>query len=538
MRGTRLVVGVLAACTALGGAVTSAPAVEEASAASVWAITGARIVTMAGAPLAAGTVVIRDGLIDAVGPAVKVPADAEVVDGTGLTVTPALIDAFADALLKLPERPAPPTSPEAATDQQRGLTPHRRAWEYVVLGKATLAKYHAVGIATVQVVPTAGLLPGQTAVLSLSTEDVTSATLRREAALAVTFTPGAGYPNSLMGVMAFLRQAFLDAAHYDAHLARWTAAPSGVPRPVYDARAEILARAVSGALPVVFLCKNQHDISRALRLAEEFRLAAVVADAGGEAFRVVPALQRARVPVLAAVTFKAPPSAIWSQKTEADRQRAENELYPAGPAQLAAAGVRFAFASLGCDSPHAFLAGVRTAVAAGLPAERALRALTADAATILGVGRLLGTIETGKIANLVVSEGDILAEGSKVRFVFADGRRFVVKERKLGEGEAPTVNVTGRWELAVERGMGAGTTVTVTFSQEESSLSGTYTTSRGSVEFADGEVAGNQIAFEVTMSFAGRTIDLFVTGTVEGDTIRGTVTTARSSNPFTAKRIP
>jgi len=505
---------------------------------NVWAITGARIVTMAGPPVEGGTVVIRDGLVEAVGRSVAVPADAEVVDGAGLTVAPGFIDACSEALLKLPDRPAPPTGGAPATDEQRGLTPDRHAWEYAILGKATLAKHHAVGITAALAVPGAGLLPGQASLLALSSEDRLQAILLRDAALVVTFSPGAGYPNSLMGVMAFLRQELLDAAHYGAHAARWAADPRGVPRPTFDRRRELLARAAAGSLPVVFICRNQHDIRRALSLRDEFHLTAVVADAGGEAFRVLPELRRARVPVLVSVTYRAPATATWSQRGEDERRRAEQELYPTNARQLAEAGVPFAFASLGSDTPEAFIAGVRRAVEAGLGVERALRALTADAAGIVGAGAFLGTIEAGKIANLVVSDGPPLRPDAKLKLVFADGRRFAMKERKLKDAEAPTVNVTGRWELSVERGMGADTKSVVTFTQEESSLSGTYSTPRGDADFTDGEVAGNQIAFEVSLTLGGRSFDLFVTGTVEGDTIRGTVSTARSSNPFTARRIP
>jgi hypothetical protein len=329
-----------------------------------------------------------------------------------------------------------------------------------------------------------------------------------------------------------------DAAHYGMHASRWAASPQGIPRPTFNARHEVLARAASGTLPVIFVCRNQHDIRRALSLRAELELRAVIADLGGEAFRIVPEIRQSGVAVLASVTYKAPSSAVWSQQADADKQTAEARLYPANAKALADAGVPFAFASLGTDTPEAFMSGVRKAVEAGLPAGRALRALTIDAAAITGTGKVLGTIEAGKIANLTVTEGELFGENGRVTLVFADGRRFPIKEPTLKDAAAPTVNVTGRWELTMERGMGAGTKSVVTFTQEESSLSGTYGSWRGDVDFTDGEVAGNQIAFELSLAYAGRSIEMFVTGTVEGDTIRGTVTTARASNPFTARRTP
>jgi hypothetical protein len=506
---------------------------------AVWAITGCRVLTMTGPPIENGTVLVRDGLIEAVGASVTVPGDAEIVDGKGLTVYPGLIDALGDGLLKMPERKPPQRSSSGQySDEERGITPQLHAWEYATLGKAVLAKHHALGILAVHAMPTTGVLPGQAALLSLSSEDKRDAVLLRDTALGLTFTPGPGYPNSLMGVPAFIRQEMADAAYYAMQVNRWTASPSGIPRPAYDARYETEARAAEGKQPVVFVCRNQHDIRRALRLQAELKLNAIIADRGGEAFRALPEIKKAGARVLLSVTMKAPSSALCAQQTDDDRQKAEKTVYPTNAKQLADAGVTFAFASLGSDSPEAFVANVKKAIEAGLPADRALRALTADAAALLGAGKLLGTIEAGKIANLVVSEGEPFGKDAKVKLVFADGKRFALKERKLKDGERPTVSVTGRWEITQERGMGAGMKSTVSFTQEESSLTGTFTSMRGEVEFTGGEVAGNQIAFELSMSFGGRSIEMFVTGTVEGDTIRGSITTARGSNPFTAKRIP
>jgi imidazolonepropionase-like amidohydrolase len=528
-----LLPGVALACLA------SAANAEEPGLHRVWAVTGAKVVTMIGPPLEAGTVVIRDGLIEAVGIGIAVPADAEVIDGKGLSVYPGLIDALGESLLKMPERKAPQRSSSGQySEEERGLTPLLHAWEHANLGKAALSKHHNLGITAAQVMPTAGLLPGQAAVLSLSNEDKRAAVLLRDTALGVTFTPGLGYPNSLFGVVAFIRQEMADATFYGLASTRWASNPVGVLRPEYNARYELEAKAASGQLPVIFVCANQHDIRRALRLASELKLNALIADRGGEAFRALPELRKAGARVLVSVTYKAPSSALWSQQADEDKQKAEKELYPSNAKQLNEAGVPFAFASLGSDSPEALIAGVKKAVEAGLPAERALQVMTIDAARLLGASKLLGTIEVGKVANLVVTEGELLGKNAKVKVVFADGTRFAIKERKLKDGDKPTVNVTGRWELTQERGMGAGMKSTVSFTQEEASLSGTFTSMLGSIDFSDGEVAGNQIAFELSLSFGGRSMEMFVSGTVEGDTIRGTVTTGRGSNPFTAKRLP
>ncbi|MCP4900135.1 MAG: amidohydrolase family protein, partial [bacterium] len=507
---------------------------------STWAITGARIVTMAGPDIDGGTVVIRDGLFTAVGDAtVEVPADAETIDGTGLTLYPGLIDALGDGILKMPERKPAGRKPSSEyTDAEKGITPEFHAWEYAQLGKATLSKHHAAGIAAVQAMPSYGLVPGQAAVLCLSTEEKTEALLERDSALGLTFSPGPGYPNSLIGVMAFIRQEMMDVSYYAMHNHRWESEPVGLRRPVFNPKYELLKQAADGKQSVIFVCNNQNDIRRALRLSEELELDMIIADQGGEAFRVIEEIKAAQAKLLVSVTFKAPGSAVWSQQTDADRKKAEEELYPKNAKILADAGIEFAFASLGSGGPKEFVENVGKAVQAGLAQERAVRAMTVDAASLLGVNDVLGTLEVGKIANLVVAEGELFTEEAKLKFVFADGKRFEVKDPKLAEGDAPTVNVSGRWEIKMEGGMAAGQTSLATFTQEESSLSGSMNMMDRQVEFSEGTVAGNEIAFEMALSFGSRSFDLFFTGTVEGDTIRGSITTPMGAIPYSAKRIP
>jgi hypothetical protein len=163
--------------------------------------------------------------------------------------------------------------------------------------------------------------------------------------------------------------------------------------------------------------------------------------------------------------------------------------------------------------------------------------LTVDAASFFGVERALGTIEAGKIANLVISQGDPLLKESKVKYVFADGIKFDMKEKKAEEGEKPTVNVSGKWEVTTEGGMGMKYTLELT--QEEATLSGKRITQYGQDEFTDGTVSGNQISFTISISAMGRMVDIYISGVVEGDTINGTISFgAMGSAEFTGKRIP
>ncbi len=506
----------------------------------VWAVKDCRIVTQAGAPIENGTIVIRDGLIESVGATVSAPTDAEVIDGNGLTVYPGLIDSLGSALLKLPEREFDQTKVLTGqyTDEDRGINPDLKAFELFEISKSTLEKYHKAGITAAQVLPERGVFSGQAAIFSLGGTEKNANIILRDTCLGVGFSVSnfMVYPSSLMGVVAMIRQELTDASYFDMHNTRWKREISGIPRPEYDRKQELLSDYAAARKPVVFFTRNQNDIRRALGLAEELKLDYFICDLGNEAFRVIPELKEAKARIFLPLTFKVPGTSIHAQKGRALKNEAEKELYAKNPALIAEAGIPFTFTSLGTDDPGSFLEGIRKAVENGLPQEKALDALTAGAAEFLGLTKALGTIESGKIANLVLLEGEILAKDAKVKHVFADGKYFEIKEPEVKDGKQPTVNVTGRWEISIEE---AGLKLTVDFVQEEASLGGKLTTPFGIFDFSGGTVSGNELYFEMNISVGGQDIDLYFTGVVEDDRMTGTVVQgAEQSAEFTAKRIP
>jgi len=506
----------------------------------VWAVKDCRVVTPGKPALPKATVIIRDGLIESVGPNVVIPADAEVIDGSKLTLHPGLIDGLGQSLLKLPEEKFDQARFYTGefTDKDRGLTPELKAFDFAVLGKSTLEKYHKLGLTAVLAIPAKGVFSGQASLFSLSSEDKNKALLLKDTWLGLGYAPASFmvYPNSLMGVVALLRQQFADASYYGLNASLWTKAPKGLGRPAYDARLDILKDFASGQKPVVFFCNNQHDILRSLELAAELKLDYFLCDLGSEAQMLVPELKKAKARVLCTVAFKAPATSLHSQMGKAEKEKAEKELYPKNAAVLAGAGIPFAFSSLGTDDPKSFMEGVQKAVEAGLSPDKALEALTVTPAAFLGLDKALGAVEAGQIANLVLIEGDPLAKDPKVKYVFADGHMFDFTKPAAAEGEKPTVNVSGRWELSMPE---ASLTLTADFTQEEGSLSGKMTTPYGVFDFTGGTVSADQIFFELNFSVAGQDIDLYFSATVTGDTMRGTaVQGTQGSTEFTGKRNP
>jgi imidazolonepropionase-like amidohydrolase len=221
---------------------------------------------------------------------------------------------------------------------------------------------------------------------------------------------GRGYPNSLMGTIAFVRQSFLDAQHQRAAEERYARAKAAhMTRPSYDPTLAALQPALNGQLPVAFEANAAREILRVLDFAQEFKLNPIVTGAG-EAHEVTAQLKARNARVIYNLNYPTRSRALPPDADETLRALQARVNAPKVPAALAKAGVPFAFSSAGLRDPRDFVRNAGRAVREGLPADAAIRALTIDAAQIAGAADRLGSLEHGKIANLLVTEGDLFDE--------------------------------------------------------------------------------------------------------------------------------
>jgi hypothetical protein len=292
----------------------------QQSAVDIYAITGARIVTVSGPVIERGTLVIRNGLIQSVGANVAAPADARVIDGTGLTVYPGLIDAYTSLGIQQPTsqgaRPAgaagvavaqaaPSTTQQASQfsslnpTQPVGLQPEVQAVDYVRPGGAEIEAARSAGITAALTSPREGIFMGQSALVNLAGTTTTEMTLRSPVAMHVGFTPlRAGvYPASLLGVFSALRQMLLDAERLRIANLIYEKSPRGLRRPEQDRSLVALFPVLTRDMPVVMLANTEREIRRAVDLAEEFNLRLIIAG-GAESWKAADRLRERNVPVL------------------------------------------------------------------------------------------------------------------------------------------------------------------------------------------------------------------------------------------------
>ena len=521
-----------------------------------YAITNARIVTVSGPAIERGTVVVRDGLIAAVGANVAAPPDARAIDGTGLTVYPGLIDA--STALGIP-RPTPAPTPAGGggfpglfgqsqpsatapnSSQPPGLQPEVAAADVIRPGGTEIEAARNAGITAAQTAPRGNVFLGQSALVNLAGDTPQQMLVRSPVALYVGLTPlgGGQYPGSLMGVFSTVRQMLLDARRYREANELYERNPRGMRRPAQDRSLAALLPVLARQMPVVFQAEREREISRALDLAQEFNLQLVI-NGGREAHRVADRLKALNVPVLLSLNF---PRRTAAPSPEADpeplrilRERVEA---PKTAGRLAAAGVRFAFQSGGMTQMNDFLANAARAVEHGLARDEALRALTLRPAEILGVSQQLGSVEVGKIANLTVTRGDIFDRNRRIAHVFIDGRPVDLRPAATATGGT---NVAGTWTLNVNLGGSAQSefTVTLILQQQGDRLTGSLQGPLGSGQVASGTLAGADINFTVPVTLPGpasQTTDAQFSGTVSGNEMRGSVQlVGRGPGTFTGTR--
>lgn len=546
--------GALALATSLPsalGAQIGRPGVAPARPA-VYAITNARVVPVSGSEIARGTVVVRDGLIAAVGPSdrTRPPADARVIDGSGLTVYPGFIDARTSLGIPAPSAQrgggqgamaamfggGTQQQGESAAPNSRypaGLQPEVNAIELVRIEDDPFEGARRAGFAVALVAPRTGIFAGTSALVATAPDAPQDILFRSPVALHVGFTPIRGqYPGSLLGVFAALRQMLYDAQRYGELQAAYARNPRGMRRPETDLSLAALQPALRREMPVVMEANTQREIERALDLAREFRLRAVISG-GAEAHKVAQRLRAEGVPVIATLDF---PSAPQNRAADADpeplrvlRERADA---PKNAGRLAAAGVTFAFTSGGANATEA-LAALRKSVREGLARDRAIRALTLDAAQMLGVGDRMGAIETGHIANLTIVRGDVFDSTSRVVHVMTDGKLFDVPDApangrgaRSGGGAragAEADRATGQWSVTVTL-EGQERRITLDLRQQGETLRGSIQGALGAAQIANATITpAGEFRFTVSVT-TDETNEAAFAGTITSNQMRGTVT--------------
>ncbi len=506
-----------------------------------FAIRGAKVVPVSGPPIENATIVISRGLITAIGKDIAVPPEAWVIDGKGLIVYPGLFDSFTD--VGMPAAPpaagegGPRRSQETARgpEDRPGSTPWRSAADEVSLSDKRIETWRSAGFTTVVSAPKGGFFPGQAAVLDLAGERAGDLVVKSPVAIPLSLQPtggfGSGFPSSSMGVLAYVHQVWLDTEWSTKAQAIYEKNPRSTARPRYDRTEAALAEALEDHALVLIPANNSVQLRRALELVDRWHVNGAIY--GGQmAYEVAPEIVAKKLPVLVDLKWPeaekdADPEDKPSLRTLQFRDRA-----PSSPAALAKAGVKFALYSGGITVPKDILKAAKKSIDAGLASDAALRALTLSAAEIFGVADRLGSIENGKIANLVVADGDLFEEKTKIKMVFVDGRRFEVREPEKPK-EPPKGDITGKWKLSYTTPEGPEESSADLVMDKDGTVSGTLTSKRGTASIISGYLSVDRFSFTINFVLEGSPVDATFSGTFDGTSLKGSITVHGITIEFT-----
>lgn len=508
---------------------------------STYAITNATVITAPGQAGTKATVIFKDGVILGVGSGLQIPKEAKIISGDSLFVYPGFIDGAGSMGITRPkeaERPKDLVSSNPP-DEFAGITPWRTAVDQFAISGNQVDDWRKTGFTISQILPDGGMLPGKAAIMVLGDGNATNL-IQVNSSLAANFRGSRNmYPATLAGVMAKFRDVYQNTTLALEH-EKMYASTAGVKRPQTTPTQAAMAAAVQKQIPVLFTASSDLEIRRALALQKELGFKLVLT--GLENYEtVIDQIKASGTPVL--IKLQVPDDkAVKSQKTEgvtdatkAQYQRVKESYEKAlkQASMLEKAGIPFAFSTADAKPGDAMKA-IQTMIKNGLSEKAAFAALTTNPASILGISRVAGSIEKGKMANLIVSTDAVFHEDAQIKHVVVDGNIFTyevkkkaAKEEQKSTGAAGT-SVEGVWEYTSETPAGSSGGEIV-LKRENGVLGGTisYDDPAGSGKVTspikNATLNGKTLSFDFAVSAGGMSLNVTVTGEINGNTMEGSL---------------
>ena len=493
---------------------------------STYAITNATVFKAPGDPGSKATILIKDGVILGVGSSLTLPKEAKIIAGDSLYVYPGFIDGAGNMGITKPkdvERPKDFVSSNPP-DEIAGITPWRIATDSYSGASTQVDEWRKAGFTISQVVPDGGMLPGKTSLMVLG-EAKNNNLLRNNVAMAANFRSSRGmYPATLAGVMAKFRDLYQNTSLTLDH-EKLYASNAGVKRPQASPSQVALSPVVQKQMPVLFTAATELEIRRALSLQKELGFKLVLT--GLETYESVIGLIKSQKADGVTEATKAQYARVKESYDKALKQAA----------QLEQAGIMFAFSTT--DGKAADVQKtLKTLIENGLSKKAALAALTTNPASILGISSMAGTLEKGKLANLIVTTDTLFKEETQIKHVIADGYVFDYEIKKKTtkaenasakpEAAPNAITVEGVWEYTSETPAGSSGGEIV-IKRENGVLGGTITyddptgSGKASATIKNASLTGKTLSFEFDVAAGGMSLTVTISGEINGKTMDGSL---------------
>lgn len=549
---------------------------ELAPVSRTYAISNVTIIQAPGRKIDMGTVVLRDGLILSVGKNVPIPANAIILKADSMYVYAGFIDGLSRVGVTKPkEEPQSgqqqqPKDPGNPTPEEAGITPQQDVRNLLNPADKSIEELRKIGFTTAHVVPYGGMMPGNGAIIQLSGKSADDMVLVNKSSFYSELTPAQRvYPGTVMGVMAKYRELYRQATLSRSYENVYTVNRSGIQRPTTDRVLEALYPVVARRQAVLFKAEKVVDAQRVLTLQSDLGFNLLLAELK-EGWDIVNKVKASYAKVFLSldlpeekkdekkegeVDAKKDDKAPKKEEKKSDKPKTPSDIeketlekrkadfiakYVGQAATYHKAGVKFGFSTINVKVGD-IQSNLRRMITAGLSEDVALASLTTVPAELLGLSDRLGSIDNGKIANLVISDKPYFHEKAIVKYVFVDGDLYKVeaKDPKKADVNAK-IELSGEWATITEmpEKKYAGT---LAIRKDGNSFSGTVVGDLipTAVDLKDVSLEGNSWSFTYVVSVEGQSISVTVNVTVDGDEFKGTSTsTEYGSFPISGKRNP
>jgi hypothetical protein len=497
-------------------------------------IENALVVAQPGAAPTMSNILIRDGLLAGIGKDLAAPPDAKVMKGDSMYVYAGFIDGLSYVGVPKPkddDRPRYDGYPGTAPNDVAGIQPERSVLEMLKPSDKSIGDLRKLGFTAAHVVPRGNMLPGQGAIILLGGDNANDMVIRKGTSLFSQFVGGRRvYPATDMAIMSKFRELYIQAEQAKAHAERYAKNPRGMARPETDVVLAAFNASIDQERPIFFAVDNVKEMHRAMTLQKELGFPLVLANVS-DGFRAMDMLKSSGTPVFLSMELpedKAGKKKKDDEKEEdpmqakmEERRMAAMKDYVGQAAMMAKAGVSFGFSSM--DVKNFLRGNLERMIEAGLTADQALAALTTNPAKMLGLSDIMGTVEKGKIANLVISDKPYFEKEANVRYVFVDGipHEYEVKKKKASNSDA-TSKAAGKWKMTIDA-PGQPGDVELTITGEPGSFSGSLSVGGESESLRVIDLDGNTLTFEAPLDTGGQSLTLSFEVVIEGDSFEGSV---------------
>lgn len=563
---------------------------ELAPVTRTYAITNVNIIQAPGRKIDMGTIVLKDGLIVSVGKSATIPPDAIVIKADSMYVYAGFIDGLSRVGIVKPkeeERGGPrPKDPGNPKPEEAGITPQNDIRTSLSAAEKSIEELRSVGFTAAHVVPYGGMMPGNGSIILLGGKSADDMVLVNKSSFYSELTPSRGvYPGTVMGVMAKYRELYRQAALSRSYESTYAANRSGIQRPTTDRVLETLFPVIDKRQPVLFKAERVMDAQRVLTLQSDLGFSLMLAELK-EGWDIINKLKASNAKIFLSLDLpeekdkkdekkddvkkddkkkdeakkeeskkeepkkeepkkdEKPKTATEEEKAALEKRKAEFlAKYVGQAATFQKAGVKFGFSTMSVKA-GSIQGNLRRMITAGLSEDAALAALTTAPAELLGLSDRLGSVDNGKIANLVISDKPYFNEKAKVRYIFVEGNMYKLevketKEAKKGDATAKAT-AEGEWAITTETPQGKQEGK-VSIKKDGTSYSGNVSGGQIAtpVKLDNIVLDGSALSYDFTLDVGGQAVTVSVSVTIDGDTFKGTSSVAEyGSFPTEGKRNP